>query len=400
MAASAGPSRPARGLLIGVAATVYAALAVVSGLDRLGANDPVLAGMLPSTLLAQSLRNKATNAQSIGDTDTALQLAREAVARTPIEPASTAVLGAAILGREDEAGAERVFRAAAKMGWRVPLTQLYWMQASLAVDDFPNAALRLDALLRQTPGLLANRKLLDPLEQSPEGRSALAERLVERPDWLTPYVADVWNVAPEVLSLRRDVLVDLATDGVRLGCEDISPFVQREVALADVRGARDVWLAHCPGARAGAVYDGDFARAQVTQTRASLAWTFLGNAGITVLPETGPQPGRHSLAVDGNVSRPTVFVRQLQLVTPGRYRLTWSARTEQGTPSNRVVAAFDCGGPIAWQPGEAGRNGVRSAVLDHDGKCDAPWLSFALAPGSGAVHLSGVALVPVARTAR
>ena len=395
---ASGPRSSMRAALVVAAAVAYAGLALISGLDRLGAIDPVLAGMLPSPMLAQALRNKATNAQSIGDEQNALLLAREAVSRTPIEPASTAVLGAAMLGREDEAGAERVFRAAAKMGWRVPLTQLYWMQASLAANDYSNAALRLDALLRQTPSLVANRKLLDTLEQSDEGRMALASRLAEQPDWLRAYVDDVWNVSPQVLALREAVLVDLASSGHPLGCDRISQFVQREVALDDVEAAHEVWLAHCPDARAGSVYDGNFARAQVSQTRASLSWTFVGTAGIAVLPEPGPRPGQTELAVDGTVTRPTVFVRQLQLIRPGTYRVNWSARTDRGAPSNRIVVGFDCGGPVEWQQGQSDGKGLRSALLKHDGRCNAPWLSFALAPGSEAARLSEVTLSPVAAT--
>lgn len=381
---------------IGVAAVAatYALVALASGLDRMGAEQPMLAGMLPSALATQSLRNQATNAQSIGDADRALELARAAVRRTPIEPASTAVLGAALLGHKDGTGAEKAFRVAAQMGWRVPLTQLYWMQASLAYEDYPNAAVRLDALLRQQPDLLRNRKLLDPLEQVDEGRAALAQRLVERPGWLRPYIADVWDTAPEVLDLRRAVLLDLARAGKPLGCEEISQFVQREVSLGEVRSAHDVWTAHCPTARGAIVYDGSFERAEVAQTRASLAWTFVGNAGISVLMEPGRRAGSRVLAVDGTVDRPRVFVRQLVLIDPGDYRASWTSATDGGAASARLAVGLDCGKGVDWQVGTAGPGGRRTAVLRHDGACEAPWLSFALVPGQGAAQLTDVTLTP------
>lgn len=395
--AKGGGSTARRAWLITSTAVIYAALALVSGLDRAAALDPVLAGMLPTALQMQSLRNKAANAQSIGDVDLAQDLARKAVASSPIEPASTAILGGALLGGNDEERADQVFRVAAQMGWRVPLTQLYWMQSSLAVGDYRNAALRLDALLRNAPKLLTNRKLLDPLEQSEEGRRALAERLAEDPDWRHPYVADVWEVEPQVLARRHAVLLDLASQGHKLGCDEVSQLVQREVALDNPRAAQQVWLAHCPGARPASVYDGNFVRAQVSQTRSSLAWTFVGNADVSVLPERGPRPGESALAVDGTVNRPTVFVRQLQLLQPGLYRLTWSALTEDGKPTTRLVAGLDCGKGVDWQVGEPGAGGRRTAILQHAGACDAPWLSFALTPGAAVVRLTGVALSPASR---
>lgn len=392
MPGTAGQPRTLASALAAAAAVGYALVALASGIDRMGADDAVLAGMLPAPLAAQSLRNQATNAQSIGDADKALALAQMAVRRTPIEPSSTAVLGAALLGHRDAVGAERAFRVAAQMGWRVPLTQLYWMQASLAYGDYANAAIRLDALLRQDPTLLRNRDIMDPLEGNDEGRAALADQLVEKPEWLDPYVSDVANTPDDVLELRRAVLHGLAERHVALGCEAISPFVERELDLGNVRGADDVWRGHCPSARDAILFDGDFARAQVAQTRASLAWTFVGNAGISVLLEPGARPGTRALAVDGTVQRPMVFVRQLLLLQPGPYRVSWRASAENGATSSRIVVALNCGQKIDWQAGTPDADGRRSAVLAHDGACEAPWLLFALAPGNGAVQLSSVSL--------
>lgn len=397
MTTAARQRRDLSGLAAGVAAAVYAFAALASGLDRLGADDPVLAGMLPSAVAVQSLRNQASNAQSIGESDKALQLARAAVRRAPIEPSSTAILGAALLGKQDEQGADQAFRVAAQMGWRVPLTQLYWMQTSLAYGDYPNAAIRLDALLRQQPALIRDRKLLDPLERSEEGRAALAARLVERPDWLPPYSIDVWNTAPDVLELRRAVLLDMARDGASLGCVGISQFVQREIDIGNVRGAHEVWSAHCPSARDALVYDGEFSLAEVAQTRASLAWTFVGNAGISVMLEPGARPGTRALAVDGTVQRPKVFVRQLMLLQPGTYRVNWTATTDDGAPSARVVVGFECGKPVEWQQGVVATGGRRTAILDLAAPCETPWLSFALAPGAGTARITAVKLAPAGK---
>lgn len=381
--------------LVVLASLAYAAAALVSGLDRIGANSPVIASALPPALSAQSLRNQAMSAQSIGDDKNALKLAMMAVRRTPVEPSSAAVLGAALLGRNDEDRADAVFRVAAEMGWRVPLTQLYWLQRSLDVGDFANAAVRVDALLRQDPSLLANRALLIPFETTAEGQQALADRLVESPDWLAPYVADVREVPADVLGLRAGVLIAYAGKGQALGCETISPFVQRQVELEDFAGAVAVWRAHCPSARGALIYDGNFAKAEVSQTRASMAWTFVGSAGVSVLLQPTDHPPAQALAVDGRIDRPRVFLRQLVPLTPGSYTVTWRARGDDGAPSRRIVAGLACivaSGP--WSPVTNLSDGRQQAVLTYDGQCKAAWLSFALLPGSGAVRLEDIAIKP------
>ncbi|MCW1383257.1 copper resistance protein CopC [Novosphingobium sp. KCTC 2891] len=382
-----------RTTLIVMSCLGFAAAATISGLDRIGGSTPALAGLLPPALAAQALRNQAMNAQSLGDNDRALALARKAVARTPIEPGSAAVLGAALYAKDDGPGADQAFRVAAQMGWRVPLTQFYWLDASLAVSDYRNAAVRLDALLRQEPALLSNRRLLDPLERTPEGRAAMAERLAERPDWLQPYLSNLRDTPTDILALRGQVLRDMARQGTVLGCEAVSPMIEQLIAREAYGDAQATWKAQCPGTAGTLVSDGNLAHAQLTQTSASLSWMFLGRAGLSLMLEKAKGPAQ-VVAAEGKLDRPRSFMRQLMLLQPGRYEVRWRATGEDGKPSSRIVAALSCNpDPRDWATGQFDRaSGTMSATVTYEGSCEAGWLGFGLVPGEGIVRLGDISL--------
>lgn len=233
---------------LAVLALGYAALALASGADRAAANSAAKAERFPRILAAQSLGLAGDRALADGRPDEGLAIAQAAIARAPIEPTSTALLGAAWLAKGDEDRAQAAFTVAGKLGWRVPLTQLYWMRGALAAGDARVAALRLDALLRQNHALLREDALLAPVEASADGRAALAARLALRPPWLPYYVDDHGEATPQAMQRRAAVLLLLAGQGTRLGCNAIAPAARRLVVLGDTALAQQVWHAHCPNA--------------------------------------------------------------------------------------------------------------------------------------------------------
>ncbi|WP_295638150.1 hypothetical protein [Novosphingobium sp.] len=231
-----------------VLAAVYAAVALANGADRIASTKEAKALHFPRALAVESLGLAGERAIADARYDDALSIAHSAVARAPIEPSSTALLGAAWLGKGDEDRARDAFTVAGRLGWRVPLTQAYWMRAALEADDTRIAALRLDALLRQQPALLAEDRLFAPLEGSPERRAALVSRLATRPPWLADYVNDHGAASREAMLRRASVLLMLAATGQRLGCDMIRPAAVRLVVLNEPAVAQQVWRAHCGNA--------------------------------------------------------------------------------------------------------------------------------------------------------
>ena len=244
-AARASRSAARARVIATAAAVVYVALALANGGDRIAATKVAKALRFPRALAVESLGVAGERAVADARYDDALAIAQSAVARAPIEPSSTALLGAAWLGKGDEDRARAAFTVAGKLGWRVPLTQAYWMREALDANDTRIAALRLDALLRQQPALLGEDRLLAPLEASAQGRAALAARLATRPPWLADYVNDHGEASREGMLRRASVLLTLAATDQRLGCEIIRPAAVRLVVLNEPAVAQQVWRAHC-----------------------------------------------------------------------------------------------------------------------------------------------------------
>ena len=225
---------------------VYTGLVVGNGLDRLSASRPELAPSVPSLFASEALRVAGAQALSDGNSLAVVKIGEKAVRDAPTDPQSAAMLGAGLLGTGDQRQADRAFRVAGRLGWRVPITQNYWLSKALAASDYQSAALRLDALGRQQPGLLTERPLLDPMERNPAGRAALIQRLALDPDWLPYYVAHDPSATADALQQRSVVLEEAGVVGVVLGCEAIAPLVRQLVAVKLPDQAAQLWRAQCP----------------------------------------------------------------------------------------------------------------------------------------------------------
>lgn len=383
-------------IIAALACLGYAALATASGLDRMSFWRPELASLVPTPFASQALRSEGAALIKAGEARTALAKGEAAVADAPLDPASTALLGVARMNLGDRAGAERAFRIAGQLGWRESFTQAYWMGRALEIGDWRVAAMRLDALLRQRPALLAERRLMDPIETSPAGRAALAERILALPGWLRLYTSAVADVPRPVLLLRAQVLGEVAARKAVLGCETVAPLVERLVSQGAENEAGRLWRQHCPGAAATPIYDGQFAAASLQQDSSQFAWFFIGQSDANVLLEPSGHGDAQRLTIEAATVRPRQIARQMVLPAPGPYRLSWQAETPDGSPNNLAVAALSCtANPSEWLAARfdpAPRRWI--AEVDVGSECRAHWLSFGVRAGNGTVRLSDVRLEP------
>jgi hypothetical protein len=273
------------------------------------------------------------------------------------------------------------------------------MGRALAIGDWRIAAMRLDALLRQRPALLAERRLLDPLESHPAGRAALAERILAAPNWLPQYTAALAGVPRPVLLLRARVLGEVAARKGLLGCEMVAPLVERMVGEAAELEAATLWRQHCPGAAAALVYDGQFAAATIQQDRSQFAWTFVGQSDANLLLEPAGEGAGQRLVIDTTATKPRQIARQMVLIPPGAYRVSWTAENRDGTPSDLVLAYLGCKQvPGEWLPARFDRAAARwIASASADTACQMHWLSFAVSGRSGTARLGDIRLEPAGR---
>ena len=240
----------ARGWVIGGAiagAVLYASVAILSGFDRRTAMHRQLASRVPDLFAVNALA-VTTEEQISSSPQEAIRLAKMLVSRAPMEPYSTALLGEAYLAAGDDKAAERAFRVAAQLGWKVPATQAYWLDRGLQERDYRLAAIRLDALVRLEPKLLNSPEILTPFENDPEAQNQLVSRLASHPPWLFLYVGALGETPAPALAKRVPSLLMLADRGVVLGCKEISR-ARRTLTLGGfVREAETLWKRHCPGA--------------------------------------------------------------------------------------------------------------------------------------------------------
>ena len=225
---------------------LYAGLVLGSGVDRLAASRPEIAHRVPSLFASEALLVRGAQAIVDGKTNSTIEFGMRALRDAPTDPQSAAMLGAGLLANGDQTKADRAFRVAGRLGWRVPITQSYWLGKALSVSDYELAALRLDALLRQQPNLLSQRQLLDPLERNPTGRAALIRRMALKPEWLPVYASNVTSSPADVMLQRSEVLEEAARKGLVLGCDTIAPTVARLVELKLHDEAARLSRAHCP----------------------------------------------------------------------------------------------------------------------------------------------------------
>lgn len=382
--------RPLTRVALAALAAVYAIAATGSGLDRIIAGTPSsspAAGSVPDLFADASLRRSAAIELSEAQFASAAELARKATIRSPLEPASTGLLAAVWLGQGKADHADKAFRVSGQLGWREPITQTYWMQAALLGGDLPVAVQRLDAILRQQPVKAADPALLAPFEHSEQGRTALARRLAENPGWTSVYLNPAVPISSEQLAQRAQVARLLANER-RLGCDGISRFVSTLIAQGAVIPAHDVWQLHCPGGNGQMIADPDFASG-MGKDPSPFGWQKYSDGSINLRSDSR----NGGLVMENSAPFARNFARQMLVLAPGDYRLSWRATESDGSASERIEAFSGC-------PGETPRrietrpiaDTRLSGVLRITGGCDGQFLTFRVRPGPPGLNFGKIRL--------
>lgn len=384
---------PARALIVG-GLLAYAAVAAGSGADRLSAGNPQLAAKVPALFASEALRTLGADALANGKAVDAAQIGERAIRNAPTDPQSTALFAAGKLASGDRALGDRSFRVAGQLGWRVPITQSYWMGQALSAGKYDLAALRLDALLRQQPELLRQRQLTDPMERNPQGEVAMIARMRANPIWVDFYAGDTENLPADAALQRADVLGQAARSGIVLGCTRIAPLANRLAVVNQATAGSAVWRQHCPEAGTAIVGDGQLATLDLAARPTAFSWQLIGNSelALTILP-AGTGRGKR-LVVDGLADVTLPFLAQNLVLGPGRYVLTWRTGSQKGQASDHLLAGLACQNEVPhWVAPTLDRaTGLWKAVVEAQAGCALHRLTFAAAPRSGQVWLEQVEL--------
>ncbi len=393
-----------RGVFVRLAAAVglagFAAVALASGIDRASVEQPGLAKYVPTPFVASALQVLGQRAVGAHDAAATAQNGAALINRQPINAAGPALLGYARLLTGDGVGAEQAFRVSGAMGWRMPLTQEYWMQRALAVQDYRVAALRLDALLRQTPALVNTPALLDLFERVPDARAAMVERMTLHPDWLPIYASDVLGATRSGISQRAIVMADLGKRGVILGCVGVQPAVYRLVSVDAVASAAEIWQMHCrnPDGPRALIWDGGLSQFDPNAVSSPLAWNLIGSGEVSVSRRPVLGQGQ-MLDVTSTADFSAPLIRQMIVVPAGTYRLAWQASVSTNAGVARVVPQVSCekGATQEFAPEVAGPGRWR-ATIQVDRACAGHWLQFMIRPGADTVTFGKITLTPASAT--
>jgi len=378
-----------------LAGLALGALAVGSGLDREARLQPALARSVPWPFAAEAALVRGRRLLAAGQYRAVADEAAAAIRAAPVDPESTALLGAARAGLGEAVRAEQAFLVAGRLGWRAPLTQFYWFERAAEVGDSRVAALRLDAILRASPALMENSGLLAPLEASEAGRAALADRLAAGPDWLKPYADGLGATNPAQVAIRADVLNRLAASGHALGCAGAGSLTGQLVSLGNVALAHELWRRHCPAHTGTLLNDAGFAGLQVHQPDSPFDWTVIGDSDVSLSVDSQPD-GTRRLLLASSAAFPRKMLTQLVRLAPGGYRLSWRATDAAGADRDRVVATVSCHPDSHdWLATTLDPASHRfSADVAVDGSCPGQWLGFALLPGTDPISFGAIDLQP------
>lgn len=375
-----------------LAMLALAALALLSGSDRQSRDFPVSPSLVGWPYDTGAARAKATLALVRTGPASAISHAQRAVLSDPLSAQAVSILGRAQFYARQFPEARKTFLVAGQLGWRDTMTQIYWLDRALQDNDYKVAAQRLDALLRQSPNDENRDRFLAIVAQTPQGRSALAERLKLSPGWAREFVMNLGDLPADQILSRADIMRQTGK-GV-WDCKTSGPAAQKLISFGMLDEAQSVWRMNC--ASTGAlVYDGGFEAFDTLKTSAAFDWQ-LSNRGDADVASTQSGKNNRSLALEVNAATILPILRQLVVLKPGRYRLNW--RTPETTPAQAksLRVSLSCTPDLSRAAdGTAvpGQPDTWAADFSIDAQCPAQMLVFWLAP-KAPVQLDNVALNP------
>lgn len=369
---------------------LLAGASLLSGSDRQSRDFPTSPSLMGWPYDTGAARSKAMIAFVKTGPGSAIPLARRAVLSDPISAPAVSILGRSQLYANQLQQAHMTFQVAGQLGWRDAMTQIYWLDQALQSSDYRVAAERLDALLRQSPDDENRDRFLSIVAATPEGREAVARRLKLAPPWATTIVTDVKEVPYDQILQRID-LMKRTGKGV-WDCPSTEPITQRLITLGKLDDAKSTWALNCPSSGA-LVYDGGFDHVDILKPAVAFYWLFSdrGDAEVAVSDDGN---GQRSIALGASGTVTLPMVRQLVVLNPGRYHLTWRTPRTPATQARELQASLACtanlgkalhGEPVNGTPD----TWAQDFVIDSE--CQARALIFWLSPGAQ-VHLDDVKL--------
>lgn len=337
-----------------------------------------------ATLHRQAQEARSRDALAVGQPGRAAAIARSLVGRDPLDVTALETLGAALQASGDRARAEAVFDFIGRRSRRESLAEARLFETRLAEGRFDEAFAAADALLRRDDDGKLKAAVFPALAAGaewPEPRGALVRRLGARPPWRNDFLHHLAQSGDPAAAYT--VFADLKALGDPADAQAIAPLIDRMVGAGRYDDAMAWWIALAPGGEDRAwLRDGDF-REPVEPSM--LGWSAARGAGAS--SAMGPAPGGGpGLRIDWDGFSAVELPRQLLVLAPGAWRLSWSARTLEGSPEG-LSWTVRCAGNGAVlgrspppSPGDGWKEATLAFAVPAQG-CQGQWLELVAAPG-------------------
>lgn len=330
-------------------------------------------------------------------------LAGRALDASLLSPMAARALGQAAAAARDHAAAERWFALSDTVSRRDLPTRMWLVQDALLHEDLAGAFRHIDIALRTSnSGARVLVPLLVNIAGYPQVARPLGERLALRPVWWSEFATALIaeqpanrSLAPLIAALRLDV----ADERERLFA---SQALSRLVLSQRFADAEALYRTLAPGAPAGVLRNGDFERPFALPP---FDWGVQDESRIQRNRRPG---GGDNMALYLLPGEPGNYVQQIQMLAPGRYRLSFTAGVDGNRPSTPPAVAVLCAAAQNRQiasaalPQAAGSEGAAGA-LDFTvpaADCSGQWIVVmqpqAGNPSGSAAWIDDIRLAPAA----
>lgn len=344
--------------------------------------DPGSALVLRRSAEAELLAAEADKAAAPTHVENAGFLARKALSRAPFDVRALRVVGLTEARSGREAQADDLLTLAGNWSLRDDPTHAWLVQHRLQRGDYASALAHADTLIRRRDNLkpevfrlFTTAGVQDPQRAVP----VVASLIAARPPWRQSYLDSLYTT-PEGFQLAANLAMTLEAARSPLSDGELSQFYYKLLdngqvaALGVVRARLNRPTAATP------VTNGDF---DPTTAPEPFQWKLAQQAGVIaeIVPDD-LRPDDPALRIEHDGFASSKIAQQILFLTPGRHRLTYQTRSENGSVQARMQWTLTClpGDMRILSAPAAPRSNTEWTAMSLDftvpAGCTAQWLSL------------------------
>lgn len=331
-----------------------------------------------------------TGAQASGvDRARADALARDALLHDATAVAAVVALGVNAEVRNDRVKAERLFAYAQFLSRRNLQSQFWAIEHAVRKGNLADAVSHYDIALRTSS---VSADVLFPIMASAiddaEVRAALTKALAARPNWSEAFIGYVAGHGADPRSTAK-LFVGLRRAGVSAPRSAVATIVNALVTGGFVDDAWRYYASVHPRADRRASRDANFTAGEAPSL---FDWVPVDDGTVTVSIQRDGQSGVFDFAAPASVGGP--LLRQMQLLSPGTYRISGLTRGIEQERSAQPYWALSCHdserelGRVAL-PNSAEANGRFTGIFIVPEGCAVQMLTLVARPSDAVSGLSG-----------